>query len=230
MYMKIRKHWIPRAILTFKEFVTTFCATFLAHADEWGVSTTDKSRTVALLADFEEAQAAANTPETRTSITVAVVRTTRHALEKHLQYLRKVYVDPGFTSGVISEHDYLSLGMSLADDGGTAHPLSPTTTPVILQLLPLPGHRVKVHFRDETSEKSEARPCGMNGCLASFAISGEKIEDTKLLTRMELMTRSPYTLVLTPEAEGKFLSIAACWQSNSGKLGSLSAISHVVIS
>jgi hypothetical protein len=228
--MRIKKYWIPDAILTFKEFVTTFCATFLAHADEWGVSTADKDRTVALLADFEGAQTAADTPETRTSVTVAVARTIRQTLKKHIQYLRPVYVEPGFKAGVISEHDYLSLGMSLSDGTITPGPPKPTTIPFIAELISIPGHRARIHFRDETSEKSEARPYGMIGCQASFAISDKKIEDTKLLIRVELMTRSPYIFVFTPEDEGKFLSIAVCWQNNSGKLGSLSAISHVVIS
>jgi hypothetical protein len=228
--MKIRKYWIPETIRAFTEFVKNFCAKVVAHADEWNISTTDKNRTTAFLADFEDAQAIADAPETRTSVTVAVAKTAREALKKHIQYLRQVYIDPGFKSGVISEHDYLSLGLSLADDVVTTHPLTPTTIPFIVGLTSPPGHRVQIHFRDETSEKSEARPYGMNGCLARFAISDGKTEDTKLLIRTELMTRSPYTLVFTPEDEGKLLSIAACWQNNSGKLGSLSAISHVVIS
>jgi hypothetical protein len=228
--MKIRKKWIPETIRAFTEFVKNFCAKVVAHADEWSVSTADKNQTVALEANFETAQAAADAPETRTSVTVAVAKTARTVLKKHLQYLRQVYIDPGFKSGVISEHDYLSLGLSLADDVVTPTPPTPTTIPFIVELTSPPGHRVQVHFRDETSEKSEARPYGMNGCLARFAISDEKTEDTQLLIRTELMTRSPYTLVFTPEDEGKLLSMGACWQNNSGKLGSLSAISHVVIS
>jgi len=227
--MRTKKNWLPETILAFFMFARNFCGLILLNATLWGISSEDKSKTTLLLADLEDAQKLADTPQTRTAVTIDAAKKARDALKKHMKFLRKAYVEPGFAAGIISEHDYMALGLNPNDHTYTAQSLVPETVPIILELIPMLGHRVKIRFRDETSDRSEARPYGMNGCLANFTIGGEKVEDIQLLTQTELMNRSPYTLAFTQQDEGKFLSIAARWQNISGKLGSPSAILHVVI-
>jgi hypothetical protein len=79
------------------------------------------------------------------------------------------------------------------------------------------------------TRRSEAKPAGMNGCLLNYHIGEEQITDTALLTTTALMTRSPFTLELTPGDAGKVLSVAVRWQNFKGKLGSWSEIAYIVI-
>jgi hypothetical protein len=105
----------------------------------------------------------------------------------------------------------------------------PATRAVITDLKPLGGFRVEIRYRDETTPESRAIPYGCNGCLLNYVWAQEKTADYAALTQTRLMTRSPWTLELPPEAEGKFLSCAARWQNETGVLGTWGDIQHVVI-
>ena len=114
--------------------------------------------------------------------------------------------------------------------GKTHTPIGkPATLALITELKALGGFRVDIRFQDEGTPQSRAVPYGMNGCLLSFTFGPEKVTDYSLLTQTKLMTRSPFVLELPPEAEGKFLSCTARWQSEKGELGSWGEIQHVVI-
>jgi hypothetical protein len=105
----------------------------------------------------------------------------------------------------------------------------PTTRPLISDIRPLGGFRVEIRFQDEATPTSKAIPYGNNGCLLNFTWGPERITNYAQLTQTKLMTRSPWTLTLPPEAEGKFLSCATRWQNERGELGPWSEIQTVVI-
>jgi hypothetical protein len=128
----------------------------------------------------------------------------------------------------VTDPDRTAMGLHNRDSHPTTHGV-PTTIPFILTLLVITGHRIRIHFRDETEERSEARPYGMNGCLLNYFVGDEAVSDIALLTRTTLMTRSPFTLDLTASDAGKVLSVAARWQNNKGELGPWSEIAHIVI-
>jgi hypothetical protein len=105
----------------------------------------------------------------------------------------------------------------------------PASRPVITDLKPLGGFQVEIAFRDEPTPDSRAIPYGMNGCLLNYAVGATETEDYAALATTKLMTKSPWTLGLSPEAEGKFLSCATRWQNEKGELGPWSEVQHVVI-
>jgi hypothetical protein len=127
----------------------------------------------------------------------------------------------------------------------------PATRPVITDLKPLGGFQVEIRFQDEATPDSRAIPYGMSGCLLNYAVGATKTEDyaalatTKLMTpRRRLaahiilpigkraqarMTKSPWTLGLSPDAEWKFLSCATRWQNEKGELEPWSEVQHTVV-
>jgi hypothetical protein len=66
----------------------------------------------------------------------------------------------------------------------------------------------------------------------NFTWGAEKITDYALLKDTKLMTRSrsPFTLSLPPEAEGKFFSGACRWQNERGELGPWGDIQQISVS
>jgi hypothetical protein len=90
----------------------------------------------------------------------------------------------------------------------------PTSRPLIFELKTLGGFAVRVHFRDEHVEHSQAILPGCNGCLAHYHYGPVKLMDVKQLMFTKLLTMSPVILQLPPEAEGMWLSIVPCWQLN----------------
>jgi hypothetical protein len=105
----------------------------------------------------------------------------------------------------------------------------PKTRALITDLRPLGGFQTEIRFQDEAAPDRKAIPYGMNGCLLNFTWGPEKVTDYAHIKETRLMTRSPYTLSLPPEAEGKFLSCFARWQNETGDLGKWSEIQHIVI-
>ncbi|MDR0409128.1 MAG: hypothetical protein LBH18_01835 [Spirochaetaceae bacterium] len=84
----------------------------------------------------------------------------------------------------------------------------PSTRALITGLKALGGFQVEIRFQDEASSHSHAIPYGDNGCVLNFSWGAEKLTDYAALTQTRMMTHSPFTLGLPPEAEGKFLSCA----------------------
>ncbi|GMO69717.1 MAG: hypothetical protein Ta2A_17970 [Treponemataceae bacterium] len=105
----------------------------------------------------------------------------------------------------------------------------PTTRALITDLKGLGGFRTEIRFQDEATPGSHAIPYGMNGCVLNYTAGAEKVSDYALLKETVLMTHSPFTLLLEPEAEGKFLSCATRWQSERGELGPWGEIQHIVV-
>ncbi|GAB6393089.1 MAG: hypothetical protein MdMp014T_2462 [Treponematales bacterium] len=106
---------------------------------------------------------------------------------------------------------------------------TPTSRPVITDLKPLGGFQIEIAFRDEPTPDSRAIPYGCNGCLLNYAVGAAKTEDYAALATTKLMTKSPWTLGLTPDTEGKFLSCATRWQNEKGELGPWSEVQHTVV-
>jgi hypothetical protein len=129
----------------------------------------------------------------------------------------------------VTKQDRVAMGLPILD---TTHSTigDPKTRPVVTELRALGGFAVEIRFQDEETPDSTAIPYGMNGCLLNYAWGPEKIEDYASIKETRLMTRSPFDLVLPPEAEGKYLSCYARWQNETGHLGKPSEIQHIAIS
>jgi hypothetical protein len=128
----------------------------------------------------------------------------------------------------VTNEDRTAMGVHNKDTQRT--PIGdPTTRPVIVDVRALGGYQVKLWISDETTLESRAIPYGCNGCLLCFAWDDTEITDESLLTQTKLLTRLPFTLTLPPGSRAKYLSCAARWQNEKGRLGPWSDIQHIVI-
>lgn len=135
------------------------------------------------------------------------------------QYLR---YDP------VSNEDRVAMGIPNRDTTHTSIG-APTTRPVITELKALGGFQVRISFRDEPTPDSRALPYGMNGCLLNFTYGSSKVLEYAGLTQTKLLTRSPETISLPPEAEAAHFSCALRWQNERGEIGPWSEIQIVVV-
>jgi hypothetical protein len=144
-----------------------------------------------------------------------------------MRHVKRVYIDPGFENGIISQSDYLALGLTLPDT--TKTPVAnPTSRPLLYDLKDLGGFAVQMHFKDEHIEHSQAVLPGCNGCLVNYHYGPEQVTDVNQLKLTQLVTASPVILRLPPEAEGTWLSIVPRWQlEKDGILGPWGVIEHV---
>jgi hypothetical protein len=191
--------WLPHRIEAFKTFAGNFCTMAVDNAAAWHIGDADKTATISLKAAFDAAQEAADAPATRTHVSIEAAQAARKALEAHMRRLKRVYIDPGLESGVISPGEYLALGLTLPDT--TPSPVAdPTSRPLLYGLQSLGGFAVRAHFRDEHRAHSQAVLPGCNGCLLYYRYGPEQIRDVGQLGLTQLLTASPSIIQLPPEA------------------------------
>jgi hypothetical protein len=226
-FMSIRNDWLPGPIEAFKTFAGNFCTMVVDNAAAWHLSDADKTATATLKAAFDAAQEAADTPATRTHVSIEAAQAARNTLEAHLRHIKRVYIDPGFESGLISLSEYLALGLSPRDT--TPSPVAdPTSRPLLYGLQSLGGFAVRTHFKDEHRAHSQAVLPGCNGCLLNYYYGPEQIKDVEQLGLTQLLTASPAIIHLPPDAEGSWLSVAPRWQlDKDGILGPWGPIEYV---
>jgi hypothetical protein len=129
----------------------------------------------------------------------------------------------------VTDYDREQMGVHVHDPNPSPVPIH-ETPPVIVSVIPLPGGIFKIRFQDVDNPERRAIPKGCNGCVLFFGISDRPITDRDELKETVLMTRNPYTLVLTGEnLAGKFFSCAAAWQIKKGFKGKKSEIHSTVI-
>jgi hypothetical protein len=88
--------------------------------------------------------------------------------------------------------------------------------------------RIQIGFHEQGSA-SRAIPYGYNGAVFCYIVADTPVTDYKLLTNSILLTYSPWTLVLPPDAEGKVLSGAMMWQNGKGEKGPWSEIQSIIV-
>ena len=76
---------------------------------------------------------------------------------------------------------------------------------------------------------SEAKPYGVNGAVAAWAILDAPPANQNALPHTFLATRSPHTMEFNEEDRGKTLYLALCWQNGKGQRGPWSDIESVII-
>jgi hypothetical protein len=221
------KDWIPDGIKKFREFADNFCRLLLINATGWHVNDTDKNKTNELKSAYDAAQTVADAPDTRTVVSIAVAKHTRKILEAHMRYLKRLYIDPGFESGVITQGEYMALGLTPHSSTYTKVAV-PTSRPLLFNVKQLGGFAVEMRFKDEGVEQSQAIPYGYTGCFVNYSYGPERVMDVEQLPLTQLFTASPGHLQLPPEAEGTWLSIVPRWQlSRHGILGPRGIIQYV---
>jgi hypothetical protein len=128
----------------------------------------------------------------------------------------------------MSDEQKSRLGIHIKDATPTAVDI-PRTRPVIAEQQSLGGFRERLRVHDETTPESRAVPSGCNGCLINYAWGPERITDYTARTGAKLLTRSPETIALPPEAERAWFSWAAWWQNGKGQPGPWSDIVQAVV-
>jgi hypothetical protein len=105
---------------------------------------------------------------------------------------------------------------------------APTSRALLYKVKQVGASAVHFHFKDEHVEKSQAIPYGYSGCLVSFHVGPERVDDMTQLKETRLFTASPARLQLPLETEGQWLSMNSRWQlKKKGILGPIGPVQHV---
>jgi len=171
---------------------------------------------------YETALAAARAPN-HGSVDIRVKNDAR----KTLEHAERHYVNAHIRyNDNIPPAGKLQAGVPPPDEEPT-HVGEPKTRPEFTARV-IDIMQVRVDFRDLGSA-SAARPHGMNGALFCYFIGDTAVTDYNGLIKTKLLTDTPAVIEVPPGSEGKVLSCAMRWQSNSGVLGPWSDIKYITI-
>jgi hypothetical protein len=89
--------------------------------------------------------------------------------------------------------------------------------------------RLTIHFYDQGSVKSKAKPAGQHGAEIRWAILDTPPVDVKELIHSSFDTRTPFTLEFEGHECGKTVYFCLCWENTRGEKGPWSKIVSAVI-
>jgi hypothetical protein len=221
--MMMNSDFIPKADRTFLTWLKTLIAYLQSKYATWNIPQTEVDELGTLTTTFEQTLEIAETPSTRTKVTVQAKKDARKAVESKTRIVLKAYVtyNPAVTN---ADRDAMELPI---------HKTSRTPVPVILSVpkaevkLPSPAV-VEIIFYD-SEKQGKAKPAGAHGVEVDYAILDTPPDDWKQLVHSIFDTRSPLRLTFDGTDRGKTLYFALRWENTRGEKGPWSEIYNTII-
>ncbi|MDR1074233.1 MAG: hypothetical protein LBL45_11275 [Treponema sp.] len=214
--------FIPQADDAFLYWSRNFVNGVVANAAAWGVPQPEVTALQSLFADYETKLAAAKAGN-RGKADVAEKNAAKESLMHKERMVVKLYIA---WNPAVSDAQREAIGVTVHDGVRTTIPAPKTRPEFNFKVADI--MRIQIDFRDQGSA-SRAIPYGYNGAVFCYATADAPVADYKLLVNSALLTHSPWTLNLPPEAQGKTLSGAMMWQNEKGDTGRWSEILSIII-
>jgi hypothetical protein len=161
-------------------------------------------------------------PMTRTKEITFIKQKRREEYEAPLRKLVKILQ----SSLYVADSDLEAMGIAIQSSERHPAPV-PTTVPKSRVVLPSPAV-VEIHFSDSESEH-RAKPVGVHGVEAAWALLEEPTNDWRLLTHSTFDTHTPLRLTFEGPDRGRTLYFALRWENTRGEKGPWSAIEYTSI-
>jgi hypothetical protein len=179
---------------------------------------------VTLRDDFAQKLETAEEPATRTKLTVQAKNTARATLEKKIRQVVKEYLN--FNHAVTVE-DRDGLGLPIYKTTRTHTPVATTYPDFDIDSGTI--RRLTIHFYDQGSKKSKAKPAGQHGAEIKWVMSDTPVVDVKDLIQSAFDTHTPFTLEFEGHERGKTVYFCLCWENTRGEKGPWSPIQSAIV-
>jgi hypothetical protein len=216
-------NYIPRNDNQFLVWLKNLIAYLQTKIAEWSLPATEITAMSTLADKFDTALKVAETPATRTAVTVQAKNDARKAAESKTRVIVKGYVT---YNPLVTDPDRDAMGLPIHKTTRTSVP-DPHTFPTLEIRLPAPAV-VECLFHDAESA-SKAKPPGVHGAEFGWAILEAPPEGWKALVHSSFHTHSPLRLTFEGPDRGKTLYLAARWENTRGAKGPWCEIVSVII-
>jgi hypothetical protein len=210
-----RKDWLPGAKAARLEMARNWGAILTERATGWGIPGAEVTA-LGGLTDAAGAALVATKGPGRGPVATEVCKDAFIALAAKMRFIkgRFFFVPP------LTNEDLVALGLRPKDTKPSR--IGPAEGSPGVQMTARGDFQVVVRVWDERTGERR-RPYGMVGAAARYVVADAPVTDMALFTRSDLITRSPWTFVGAGAERGKWISMAMCWQSESGVKGPWSA-------
>lgn len=213
--------YLPRKDGLFAEWIKVFLKYLLPSLERFGFPQQLYQQLSDMRDAFAAALSVAETPATRTTLTVHAKNNARRILEKKVRRAVKAYLN---FNDALTNVDREGLGLRIYKTTRTPAPVA-TTYPhfhVDSSIL----CRLTVHY---SNQGSKAKPQGQHGVEIRWVISDTPVTNIPELLHSSFSTRSPFTLVFEGHDRGKTVYFCLCWENTRGEKGPWSQIESAII-
>jgi hypothetical protein len=180
----------------------------------WGISADDLATVKADQATWQAAYAKASNKQNRTA---ADVLTKDEAGGNYKKTIRTFVAQWLASNTKVTDADRTRMGLNVKSGTRTATAV-PTTSPIgTVDFSVRMQHTI--HFSDESSARSKAKPEGVHGCEIYMKVDGEAPKDPSELSYVGTDTSSPYVQKFDGSKTGKMVYYWLRWVNTRGECG-----------
>jgi hypothetical protein len=217
------KHYLPSNVLEFQSLVHNVQAKVAINLSKWGISSSSYSSLNAPVVAFDNALRISEDPATRTPAAIRLRDDLRATLEGSFRPFvqGQLYHNP-----LVTDADLLTMGLPPHDHTPTSVP-PPDKEPELEFATPSPAI-VEIRFSGK-DEKGHAKPKGVHGLELRWTFADTPPIDWSELAHSEFATHSPLRLTFEGHDRGKWLYVAARWESTRGETGPWTEIVSAIV-
>ncbi|MDR1337103.1 MAG: hypothetical protein LBK22_09765 [Tannerella sp.] len=221
------KRYLPQNIVKLIDWATRFFAYLNLHYTRWKIDESLISEVAARFAEMQAAYHIYSKPETHSPMYHGAMMKKKKifvaAARQLAQYLAH---NPG-----LEPQDFDGLGINKPNPGPHPKHPRPKTSPKMRFAIGEEHGWIYLHFWDELSEGSKAKPFGTQGAEIKwiFCRPGEEPGSVDELINTAFATRTPSLFELTDRQSGMILCVAMRWENTRGEKGPWSHIETVII-
>ena len=218
-------NFIPQNDAEFNVWQDNLAKEFTTGSTTWGIPEEDIAALVAVQTNWNTCYARANNKNNRTSADVQAKDDARAIYEKKL----RSFIAQWLTNNTkVLDSDRERMGITVKSGTRTAVP-KPITVPVgNVDFSVRLQHTI--HFNDESTPKSKAKPEGVHGCEIWMKLGGEVPKNASELTFVATDTRTPFVKTFEGTDAGKTVYYWLRWVNTRGEQGPWSkAINAMVV-
>ncbi|MDR3132412.1 MAG: hypothetical protein LBU42_00100 [Prevotellaceae bacterium] len=218
--------YIPQGDYSFLEWATTLLHVLGQSLERFGVPAEVYERLGLLRDDYFRQFEKANTPGTRTAISVLNKNKARDALKTAVRQAVREYLA---YNHAVEDPDRKELGLRVPKTSRTPAPVAATYPAGWVDTGMI--RCITIHFADQHTSESvtRAKPPGQHGVEIRWVMLDTPPVNLSELTHSAFDTCSPFTLEFKEYERGKTVYFALCWENTRGKKGPWSPMYKAVI-
>jgi hypothetical protein len=220
----MNKNFIPKPDAAFDTWQGNLMVGVAPKAPAWNIPLDAVAELQTLKARWTTAYAAFENPATRNHLIVTEKRNARNAYETEIRKFVKSYLA---YNPAVTDNDREELGLTVPKHSRTPAPVATTYPDFDIDSGTI--RRLTIHFYDQGSKKSKAKPEGQHGAEIRWIISDVPVVDVPELIHSSFDTHTPLTLEFAGHERGKTVYFCLCWENTRGEKGPWSEIQSAVI-
>ena len=190
----------------------------------WGISADDFTVVKTKQSTWTTAYAKASNKQNRTS---ADVLAKDDAGDDYKKSIRSFVAQWLANNTKVTDTDRTRMGLTVKTGTRTPTPV-PTTSPTgSIDFSVRQQHTI--HYYDEASAHSNAKPVGVHGCEIYMKVDGDAPKDASELTYVGTCTASPYTVKFDGSKAGKTVYYWLRWVNTRGEAGPWSTTINAMV-